>query len=74
MQKVKDLLGRETFTVHQSVLSISNQNVTIKDGRTSNAVNTFPLSSVAMVQVGGVVWVGMEVVDDIPTLPLSHSQ
>ena len=54
MQKVKDLLGSGTFTVHRSVLSISSHNVTIKDGGTSNAVNTFPLSSVAMMQVGGV--------------------
>ena len=55
MLKVKHLLGSRSFAIQRSVLSISNQHVTIKDGRTSNAVNTFPLSSVAMVQVGGVV-------------------
>ena len=58
IQKVKLLLGSGNFPIQPSVLSISNRSVTIKDGRTSSAVNTFPLNSVAMVQVGGVAWRG----------------
>lgn len=56
MQKVKLLLGSGNFAIQPSVLSISNHSVTIKDGRTNSAVKTFPLNSVAMVQVGSVVW------------------
>lgn len=55
MQKVQHLLASGSFAVQRSVLSISHLHVTIKDGRTINAINTFPLSSVAMVQVSGVV-------------------
>ena len=50
-KKLKELLDDGHFTVRDSILCITDHNVIIKDGSTRTALSTFPLSTIALVQV-----------------------
>jgi hypothetical protein len=49
--KVTEILSSGNFVIRNSILSISDNHVTIIDGSTRHALNTFPLNVVSLVQV-----------------------